>query len=122
MLGGSKLRGKNVLVLGTTFKENVGDTRLAPTKWVIDELKERGAAVRVGDNHTAERFSATDEPDLRTGVEWADIVFLIVAHSDYLEIILSLNLEDKVFFDGRNAFSSQDIKTGYYMGIGWPDA
>jgi UDP-N-acetyl-D-mannosaminuronate dehydrogenase len=122
MLGGSGLRGKNVLVLGTTFKENVGDTRLAPAKWVIDELKERGAAVRAHDNHTAERFSATDEPDLRTGVEWADIVFLTVAHSDYLEIIPSLNFEDKVFFDGRNAFSSQDIKAGYYMGIGWPDA
>jgi len=121
MLGESGLQGKKVLVLGTTFKENVGDTRLAPAKWVIDELKECGATVRAHDNHTAERFGATDQPDLRTGVEWADIVFLTVAHSDYLEIIPSLNFEDKVFFDGRNAFSPHVIRAGHYMGVGWPD-
>lgn len=121
MLGGSGLRGKNVLVLGTTFKENVGDTRLAPAKWVIEELKERGASVRAHDNHTTERFSATNEPDLRNGVEWANIIFLTVAHSDYLDIIPRLSFEDKVFFDGRNMFSPQDIRDGHYMGIGWPD-
>lgn len=121
-LGDFGLQGKNVLVLGTAFKEDVDDTRLAPAKWIIDELKERGATVRAHDNHTTERFGATDEPDLRVGVEWADIVFLTVAHSDYLDIIPRLSFEDKVFFDGRNMFSTQDIRAGHYIGIGWSDA
>jgi UDP-N-acetyl-D-mannosaminuronic acid dehydrogenase len=121
-LGGFGLRGKKVLVLGTTFKENVSDTRLAPAKWIIKELEERGAVVRAHDSHTTERFDAIDEPNLQTGVEWADIVFLTVAHSDYLDMIPGLSFEDKLFFDGRNAFNPQELRGGNYIGIGRCDA
>jgi UDP-N-acetyl-D-glucosamine dehydrogenase len=39
------LKGKNVVVIGVSYKANVSDTREAPAVLVIDELKKRGAEV-----------------------------------------------------------------------------
>jgi UDP-N-acetyl-D-glucosamine dehydrogenase len=39
------LKGKNVVVIGVSYKANVSDTREAPASLVIDELKKQGAEV-----------------------------------------------------------------------------
>jgi UDP-N-acetyl-D-glucosamine dehydrogenase len=39
------LKGKNVVVVGVSYKANVSDTREAPAALVIDELKKQGAEV-----------------------------------------------------------------------------
>ena len=39
------LKGKNVVVIGVSYKANVSDTREAPAALVIDELKKQGAEV-----------------------------------------------------------------------------
>jgi len=39
------LKGKNVVVIGVSYKANVSDTREAPASLVIDELKRQGAEV-----------------------------------------------------------------------------
>jgi UDP-N-acetyl-D-glucosamine dehydrogenase len=39
------LKGKNVVVIGVSYKANVSDTREAPAALVIDELKRQGAEV-----------------------------------------------------------------------------
>ena len=39
------LKGKNVVVIGVSYKANVSDTREAPAALVIDELKKKGAEV-----------------------------------------------------------------------------
>ena len=42
---GVELKGKNVVVIGVSYKANVSDTREAPAALVIEELKKQGAEV-----------------------------------------------------------------------------
>jgi UDP-N-acetyl-D-glucosamine dehydrogenase len=42
---GGSIKGKNVVVIGVSYKANVSDTREAPAALVIEELKKQGAEV-----------------------------------------------------------------------------
>jgi UDP-N-acetyl-D-glucosamine dehydrogenase len=46
---GGSLKGKNVLVVGVAYKQNVADTRESAAKLLINELQERGAVVAWND-------------------------------------------------------------------------
>lgn len=46
---GGSLRGKNVLVVGVTYRPGVAETRYSPALRLIDALKARGANVRAED-------------------------------------------------------------------------
>jgi len=114
------MSGKRVLVLGTTFKENVDDTRNSPSRALIEELLRRGADVRAHDPKTKERFGAPTVSSLADGVRWADVIVLAVAHSEYLTELPRLDMRDKAFFDGRNAFAPDELDVAVYRGIGRP--
>jgi len=120
MMGKISLEGVKVLVLGTTFKENVDDTRNSPSGVLIQELIRRGAEVRAHDPKTSERFGVEGVETLGQGVDWADVVVLAVAHTEYITGLPKLNMSEKAFFDGRNAFSPGSLKVRVYRGVGRP--
>ena len=109
-----------VLVLGTTFKENVGDTRSAPSERVIELLLKKGAKVQAHDSHTDERFGAENADDLHEALKWADGVFLAVTHDEYRSILPEIDMSDTIFFDGRNSFAPDQLKVALYVAIGRP--
>ncbi len=119
-LSSRSLKGQRVLILGTTFKENVDDTRNSPAKTLIEELQTRGAQVRAHDPMTSERFGAESVPSVEEGVRWADIVILAAAHTDYMKQLPSIDMSEKIFYDGRNAFSPSMLKCRRYIGVGRP--
>ena len=43
------LENKRVLVLGYSYKPNVGDSRETPVKFLIEELRDKGAEILVHD-------------------------------------------------------------------------
>ncbi len=120
VLENSDFTGQRVLVLGTTFKENVDDTRNSPSKALISSLLTRGAIVRAHDPKTHERFGAQDAEDFKSAIEWAKIVILAVSHSEYLNELPHEDLNGKIFFDGRNAFEPSDLSASIFLGIGRP--
>jgi UDP-N-acetyl-D-galactosamine dehydrogenase len=85
--------GKNVmdcriLIMGTTFKENVSDIRNSKVSDVYNELKSYGVHIDVVDP-----YASSDEVEKEYGyklVEGAvgkyDALIVAVAHKDYLEL------------------------------------
>ncbi len=119
-LSSRSFKGQRVLILGTSFKENVDDPRNSPAAVLIEDLLARGALVRAHDPLCAERFGAESVTSLEEGVRWADIIILTAAHSDYLKQLPSLDMSEKIFYDGRNAFSASTIRCKCYIGVGRP--
>ena len=85
---GKPLKGARVLVLGVSYKENVGDLRESPALTIIPELLARGASVDYHDPHVPtvpldgagplQSVALTEET-----LASADCVLVHTAHSDY---------------------------------------
>lgn len=85
-LGGS-LRGKRVLILGASYRPDVGDTRLSPSATLAQSLIGRGAEVEIADPLVSS-FEEVDAPlhqDL-PAAEGYEAVILAVAHREYKEM------------------------------------
>jgi UDP-N-acetyl-D-glucosamine dehydrogenase len=99
------LKGSQVLVLGVTYKENVGDLRESPALDLIHLLQAKGAEVIYHDPYVPE----LNEDDLAmTGVtldqamlQQTDCVVITAAHSDYDWHWIVEN--SKLVIDTRNA-------------------
>jgi UDP-N-acetyl-D-glucosamine dehydrogenase len=81
------MNGARVLLLGATYKPNIGDDRETPARPVVRGLRRLHADVVVHDPHLAS-FVVDDEPtvmaqNLEEAVAAADIVVLLQAHSAY---------------------------------------
>ena len=78
-----------VLLLGASYKANVGDRRGAPLDEVLVDLEEHGCEVHFHDPHcpniTIGERSLTSVAHLEAAVESADLVVLLQAHREYLE-------------------------------------
>ena len=81
------VRGANILLLGVTYKPNIGDLRESPALNIIRLLKAKGADVRyhdpsVGDfNIDGERFSSVE--CLEHATRAADLVVILQPHAEY---------------------------------------
>jgi UDP-N-acetyl-D-glucosamine dehydrogenase len=83
---GKAVRGARILLLGVSFKANVGDWRESPSHRVAELLVEMGADLAAADPHVApDRF-----PPGSTPVDWspaelaaADAVVLLVDHAAF---------------------------------------
>ena len=80
------VRGSRVLLLGVSFKKNVGDCREAPSRRIARLLADMGADLRAADPHV----DATDFPPGSTPVDLspdelaaADIVVVLVDHDAF---------------------------------------
>jgi UDP-N-acetyl-D-galactosamine dehydrogenase len=85
---GKNVLNARVLVMGTTFKENVSDIRNSKVADVVNELKSYGIVVDVIDPHASAEevyreygFHLSDKP----GKNY-DAIVLAVAHNEYLNL------------------------------------
>ena len=117
---------KRVLVLGYSYKENVGDCRETPVKDLCDSLISAGAQVTVYDplvpvNQIPQRF----EPlEIETDSEWFDMVVIATAHDLFTEIDFELLRSFTILpriYDGRGFFSKHDPPASWnLLSIGSP--
>ena len=105
---GKALKGARILVLGVTYKADVGDMRESPALKVMTRLHRRGARVGFHDPYVESVFvngSRTQRTELTLrAVAGADCVALLTAHSAY--DLQWLGEHAQLIFDGRNAFGS----------------
>jgi UDP-N-acetyl-D-glucosamine dehydrogenase len=105
---GKALKGAKILVLGVTYKPDVGDMRESPVLKVMTRLKGRGARVGFHDPYV-DSLSINGSMSKRTdlslrAVSGADCVALLTPHSAYdLEW---LGEHASLIFDARNAYGS----------------
>jgi nucleotide sugar dehydrogenase len=106
------LAAAEILVLGASYREDVGDTRNSGSELIVRRLTEMGAELRVHDpyvqhwwefekqdeypspNHSLRRFFRNQdklldlriEPDLKEALGGADAVIFAVRHQSYLDL------------------------------------
>lgn len=124
------LRGRQVAVLGLTFKPGTNDLRESPGMDLILQLLRRGAHVRAHDPVALAGAQAL-YPDLE--VDWterveaaldgADAVLLATAWPAYLHLdwlALTRSMRQRVVLDGRNVLPAELLRQDgvTYMGVG----
>ena len=82
---GKTIETSKIAVLGIAFKNNTGDCRLTPTKYVVALLEESGCQLSVHDPwvldeeaHTVTKIPLT--PDIESAVKDADALVVLAGH------------------------------------------
>jgi len=118
--------GSRCLILGYSYKPELGDCRETPVRPLIQNLLESGIEVYLFDPNIS-------ESDVPEGVVWVenplnlenDLVVIATAHRQIIELDWSTMLEEcttKTIYDGRRSFSRPVMENeGWkYRGIGVP--
>ena len=107
LLGGN-VEEKTILILGISYRQNVGDTRFSPVEPLVDNLKKEGAIVKLHDPHVDfwEEQNVFLENQLPSSKE-LDAVILCVAHKEYIDFdyLKWLKNPDLVILDANNVLS-----------------
>ena len=119
------LKNSNIVVLGFSYKENVGDPRQSPAKTLLKHLKWKGANVIVVDPYIEEinpKFGLLNN-DLYDALNGADVMVLITPHDDFKSIDFKKVKElmkSPIVIDGRRIYDPDKLRNMgfFYKGIG----
>jgi nucleotide sugar dehydrogenase len=118
------LKGKNMLILGLSYRENVKEATKSTTLLLIDQLKRKNANVYVHDPQFQDReitsFGAEPLSLYDSFVSEIDVVILQAFHREYSDIDFSRFSNCRLVLDGRNKLNKNKItELGMeYKGIG----
>ncbi|MEA3293497.1 MAG: nucleotide sugar dehydrogenase [Euryarchaeota archaeon] len=120
------VKGSKVVVLGFSYKENVGDARESPVEVFVEELKKKGAHVCIIDPYFKDGYLdryGEVETDVYKAIEGADAIVLMTGHREFREIDLwcvKEGMRTAILIDGRRMFD-RDVVSGVgfvYRGVG----
>ncbi len=124
------LKGKNIAILGISFKPNTDDVRDAPSLFIIEKLLSRGAkikaydpAVKVLNNNLLKDVKFCKDPYVT--LKGADAVVIVTEWNQFrnldLEKVKSL-MNELNFFDMRNIYDPKKMRAmGFkYYSVGRP--
>jgi len=126
---GKAIKTSKIAVLGIAFKNNTGDCRLTPTKYVVELLEESGCDLSVHDPWVPDEEADTVTkipltPDIESAVKDADALVVLAGHREFHQIPLArladLSAPRCVLLDGRNSFDPAAVRAAgfVYKGIG----
>ena len=127
---GKALKGSTVVLLGLSYKENIGDIRNSPALALVREIRKMGGKVRsvdpfVDEKSAKEEFGVDSHSLQLDGVfDDADAVILLTAHSMFLNMNLpsvAASMASKpLFVDGRRSYPPKVVTdAGFsYIGVG----
>lgn len=112
------LKGKKVLLLGVSYRSNVGDTRYTPVEYLHDYLQKAEAEIIVTDPYVEywEEKDLKVSPDFISLMkkEW-DIIIISTGHDEYKNntelMSLILNQNNVFVFDTIGHLIEEEIKT-----------
>ncbi|WP_395692960.1 nucleotide sugar dehydrogenase [Nocardioides sp.] len=99
---GKAIHGSSVLLLGVTYKADIGDQRESPAVPLAKHLDLLGARVVYHDPHVEEwepGVPVSRASDLETALAFADLVVLVQPHTAY--DVADLASRSRLFFDTR---------------------
>ncbi len=108
---GHPVRGAKALVLGLTFKENVGDVRNTKVVDIVSELESYGVDVKVADPYADKQECFKEYGIMLSDMEETlpvDVVVCAVGHDEYKSILLE---DMKKWFNGSGVLI--DVKGVY---------
>ncbi|MDE6906516.1 MAG: nucleotide sugar dehydrogenase [Lachnospiraceae bacterium] len=110
LLGGS-LQGKRILVLGVSYRQDVGDTRYSPTEIFAREAMHRGAELTYQDPlvNVWSEMGVPVEKDIPSA-ELFDVIVFTVGHKQYSSINFKKWLSNKnLVFDANHVLAREQI-------------
>jgi nucleotide sugar dehydrogenase len=114
------LRGKRVLILGASYRPNIGDTRCSPSIVLAKGLLARGAEVEFSDPLVT-TLEEIDAPLYRAlpDPHRFDILVFAVAHQEYRGVAVVEWIGDAraLVFDANGVFSSDELRAIRKAGI-----
>ncbi|MGV0850706.1 nucleotide sugar dehydrogenase [Mycolicibacterium phlei] len=126
---GKTVEKSKIAVLGIAFKNNTGDCRLTPTKYVVAMLEDAGCELSIHDPWVSEEDALAVTklpltPDIESAVKDADALVVLAGHREFHQIPLTrladLTASGCVFLDGRNSFDPAAVRAAgfVYKGVG----
>ncbi len=122
------IKGKQIAVLGLSFKPETDDIREAPSLKVIDSLVKKGAKIKVYDPAISEslkkQFKKLSFADnVYAALEKSDAVVVVTEWAEFKELDFDRAkklVKNKIIFDGRNIYEPKRVKeAGFkYIGVG----
>ncbi len=121
------VKNSKIVVLGFSYKENVGDARETPVEHLVQELLKSKADVTVVDPFVEESFiksfGVKVEHDPYNALKHADALVLMTGHQIFRELDLEkvkklMNLS--IIIDGRRTYDKEKVlELGFtYRGVG----
>ncbi len=117
------VKNSKIIVLGLSYKENVGDDRESPSEELILQLKNNQAIVTIVDPYIDESPLGFVEKDVYKALEGADAMVLMTAHDEFRNLDLrevKRLMKLALLIDGRRVYDPmQSRKMGsQYYGVG----
>jgi UDP-N-acetyl-D-mannosaminuronic acid dehydrogenase len=114
------LAGAKIAVLGYAFREETDDDRESPSKYLVDELRRRGAIPAIHDPYVAAYRRPLEEV-----VKGAQAAVIMVAHRAYRSLDLADlrgRMAQPILVDGRRVIEPAAARAaGFrYIGVGTP--
>jgi len=122
------VKNSKVVVLGLSYKENVGDPRESPTHTLLKALKRNQAKVCVVDPLVppvdTEKMDVCMHSSVEDAMEGADAVIMMTPHEAFRGLtpeMLGERMTTRIIIDGRRIFDPETFqKAGFiYKGVGW---
>ena len=119
------INNSNIVVLGFSYKENVGDPRESPAKTLTNNLVNDGANVTVVDpyiDEMSDKFGVLTH-ELYDALNGADALVLITPHDDFKSLDfkrVKTLMRTPIVVDGRRIYDPDELKgMGFcYRGVG----
>lgn len=105
----------SILILGSSYKSGVNDTRNSPTQKIVSKLIEENITeITVHDPYTKETFGAKSTSDLYGSLSKSKCVILATAHPNYSSLKPHMFRRDCVIFDavrvlGKDEFMKSEL-------------
>ncbi len=127
------VKNSKIVVLGLSYKENVGDDRESPSVQLIGELERNQALITIVDPYIQETaiygtLEETElygkvESDVYNALDGAHALVLMTAHDEFRELDfekIKKLMKLPIIIDGRRIFDPKDLEDMgfYYRGIG----
>lgn len=119
------IKGSKIVILGISYKKNVGDLRESPVKHLLKYLKKMDAMITVVDpfisDDEIEQFGVSTSRNIYDACEGADVVVVATAHDEFTKLDLTKIrncMKTPVFIDGRRIYNPIDLKGFTYRAIG----
>ena len=107
------LFGRNVGILGISFKSNSDDLRNSPSVKLVELLKAGGSIVKIHDPFVKDTLS------LNEVLESSDIIILATNHSKFKDIKKEIqNAGPKLVYDVWSLYDKDDFSSSKYLKLG----
>ena len=120
----TSLNNSTIALLGVSYKPNIHDVQIAPSKEIIKILKEKNAKIKIFDPHfTTQVFGLNTEKSISDALSESDAVILITGHKEFQNLDLkkfSKTMKNPILVDCTGLVNPHDAKeSGFiFRGIG----